>query len=167
MNKKEDSLAFAYQEIPLEQIKNAILAGDGHYADVKAALLEKLPNLQPDNTFAFGLPNKKEVPEESQHAICIALNQMLAKTDLLWKVKYAKSLKLFVCIPRMTRGSNKNTKKVSARVTQSQAKQDYEQVVELYRKGLSAKKMHEEHGIRFGTAKRHITTFRKMTGEIK
>ncbi len=101
-------MGFHFQTIPLEEAQNAVMAGDGNYAEVKTMLLEKLPEIDRQNSdlapkeklsFAFGLP-KGEIPEDQRRGICMAVNSMLKKTDLFWKITYSGTKHLFVCIPR-------------------------------------------------------------------
>src|SRR5436190_1778679 len=91
-----------FQEIPLDEAINAVIAGDGNYAVVKSKLLEALPHLPVGKAFAFGLPNGKEVVEEHRRGICMALNMTLKKAKLPWRVTYSGVKKLFVCVPSST-----------------------------------------------------------------
>lgn len=91
---------FYFQEIPLEEAMNVVLAGDGAYSEVKQTLLEKLPALPKDKAFAFGLENGKEVPEDQRRGLCMAINMTLKKARFDWRITYSESRKLFVCIPR-------------------------------------------------------------------
>lgn len=102
MKNEKDVVGFHFQEIPLEEAVNAVIAGDGNYAVVKAKLLEALPHLTEGRAFAFGLPNGKEVEEDSRRGICLALNSTLKKARLPWRVTYSGVKKLFVCVPSST-----------------------------------------------------------------
>ncbi len=82
---------FDFQEIPLEEALNVVLAGDGSYSDVKQTLLEKLPTLPKDKAFAFGLPNGKEVPEDQRRGICMAINATLHRAKFDWRITYSGS----------------------------------------------------------------------------
>lgn len=99
---QKEVVAFHFQEIPLDEAVNAVIAGDGNYAVVKAKLLEALPNLPEGKAFAFGLPNGKEVEEDKRRGICMALNGTLKKAKLPWRVTYSGVKKLFVCVPPTT-----------------------------------------------------------------
>lgn len=94
-------VGFTFQEIPLEEALNVVLAGDGSYGDLKQMLLEKLPTLAPDKAFAFGLPDGKEVPEDQRRGICVAINSTLKKARMPWKITYSGTKKLFICVPRV------------------------------------------------------------------
>lgn len=101
--KNGDVIQFSYQEVPLEEAVNAVMAGDGNYSGIKATLLEALPNLPEGKAFAFGLPNGKEVAEKERRGICMALNSTLRKASLPWCVKYSGIKKLFICVPPKNR----------------------------------------------------------------
>lgn len=132
--------AFHYTEIPLEDARNAVLAGYGNYSEIKAALLEKLPKLSPDKAFAFGLPNGREVAERARRSICWACNSALKKAGIRWKVTYSGTKKLFVCIPR---GAQPNPVKYSHK-NEAEIK-----VLELRKQGLALKKIAPLVGLSF------------------
>src|SRR5690349_11077691 len=97
MNKKE--IGFHFQEIPLEEAVNAVIAGQGNYAELKAKLLDALPKLPPGKAFAFGLPGGDELDEEQRAPICMTLNSTLKKTNSPWRVSYSSVKKLFIVVP--------------------------------------------------------------------
>lgn len=99
---QDEVVGFHFQEIPLDEAVNAVIAGDGNYAVVKAKLLEALPSLPEGKAFAFGLPNGKEVEEKKRRGICMALNVTLKRAKLPWRVTYSGVKKLFVCVPPST-----------------------------------------------------------------
>lgn len=98
-NKPQEVIGFDFQIIPLQQAQAMAMAGDGNYAELKAKLLEELPNLKPDESFAFGLP-KGEVDEKQRRTICTTLNSTLKKAKLPWRFTYSGVKRLFVCVPR-------------------------------------------------------------------
>lgn len=99
MTKHSTVVGFDFQIIPLQEAQNLVMAGDGNYAELKAKILETLPNLQPDQAFAFGLP-KGEVPEDQRRGIVMALNATLNKAKYSWKVTYSGTRHLFVVVPK-------------------------------------------------------------------
>jgi hypothetical protein len=96
--KDKEIVGFNFTTIPLAEAKALAMAGMGNYADLKAKLLQTLPELNPNEAFAFGLP-KGEVPEEQRRGICMALNMTLKKAGHQWRVTYSGSKKLFICYP--------------------------------------------------------------------
>lgn len=144
-------LGFHFQEIPLEEAKNAVLAGDGDYGEVKAMLLQKVPELELRNaalapkdrlTFAFGLP-KGEVPEDQRRGICMAINKMLKKAGHQWKITYSSTKSLFISIPTIRRTYSKGTP----------PEVDGGKIFELRKSGMSAAKISEELNIPLKTAR--------------
>lgn len=99
MKNEKEVEGFHFQEIPREEAVNAVIAGDGNYSAIKEKLLETLPSLPPEKAFAFGLPNGKEVPEESRRGLCMSVNATLKKATVPWRVTYSSSKKLFICVP--------------------------------------------------------------------
>lgn len=95
-------VSFHFQQIPLEEAINAVMAGDGNYAVLKAKLLDVLPSLPEGKAFAFGLPEGKEIEEDQRRGICMALNKTLHKAKVPWRVTYSSFKKLFVCVPEST-----------------------------------------------------------------
>lgn len=93
---------FEFEEIPLDEAVNAVIAGAGNYAYIKAKLLEALPHLPEGKAFAFGSPGGQEVDEDQRRGICIAVNSTLKKAKLSWRVTYSGLKKLFVCVPSST-----------------------------------------------------------------
>lgn len=101
MTKKEKEIVgFVFQEIPLGEARNAVIAGGGDYAELKAKLLETLPALATDKAFAFGLPNGREIDEGKRRGICLALNAALKRAKIRWYVTYSGMKKVFLCVPR-------------------------------------------------------------------
>jgi len=98
------TVGFHFQVIPLQSAINLVLAGDGNYSDIKAALLEKLPALKDDEAFTFGLPDKKEIDEDTRRGICLALNSTMKRAGYNWRVAYSSSNHLFVVVPTGTKG---------------------------------------------------------------
>lgn len=101
-NTQKEIVGFHFQEIPLDEAVNAVIAGDGNYAVLKSKLLEALPLLPEGKAFAFGLPNGKEVDEDQRRGVCMTLNKTLRKVKLPWRVTYSGIKKLFVCVPAST-----------------------------------------------------------------
>lgn len=101
-SKEASVVNFEFTEIPLDEAVNAVIAGDGNYASIKAKLLEALPKLTEGKAFAFGLPNGKEIEEDQRRGICMAVNTTLKKAKLPWRITYSSIKKLFVCVPSST-----------------------------------------------------------------
>jgi len=104
--KMPKEIAFEFQEIPLHEAINAVIAGDGNYTEVKERLLTILPEIERRNqeggdrkAFAFGLPNGKEVPEDQRRGLCMAINATLRKATVGWHLTYSSNRKLFICVP--------------------------------------------------------------------
>lgn len=97
--KKQEVVGFSFQAIPLHVAQSMATAGNGKYSDLIAKLLEVLPDLKPDEGYAFGLP-KGEVKEEDRHRICFVLNSRLRQSRVFWRITYSGNKRLFVCIPR-------------------------------------------------------------------
>lgn len=49
MKPSKEITGFVFQEIPLDEAVNAVIAGDGNYADVKSHLLDVLPKIDQRN----------------------------------------------------------------------------------------------------------------------
>jgi len=159
MKNEKEIVGFHFQEIPLEEAVNAVIAGDGHYAEIKSKLLDVLPKLESQKAFAFGLPNGREVPEDQRRGICMSINMTLKKAKIGWRVTYSGTRKLFICVPRSTpRTYEKSTKHDSpAKEPESKFQPIPEQlkkkVFELREKqGLSPAKIATQLGIRNNTA---------------
>lgn len=104
-NKKE-IVGFEFQEIPLEEARNVVLAGDGNYSEVKERILTMLPEIEARNArggeqkaFAFGLGRGEEIQEDQRRGLCVAVNKALKKGKIDWHVTYSGSRKLFICVP--------------------------------------------------------------------
>lgn len=101
MKKPQPEIKFAFQVIPLQEALNALAIGDGNYASLKAMVLEKLSTLSTTNqAFVFGLPDGGKVSEEHRRGITMALNNLLTRASLPWRVKYSETRNLFLCVPR-------------------------------------------------------------------
>lgn len=153
----EDKIGFNWTEISLDTARNAVLAGDGNYSDVKQNLLDKLPTLQPDKTVAFGLPKGKEVPEDQRRGLCAALNLTLSHANLPWKVTYSGTQKLFICVPRefkvsQTRGVYKS----------NNAK--FKKICQLAESGLQQKAIAEKLGLNPGITGYYLNKYRQLKG---
>ncbi len=98
MKQDKEVIGFAFQVIPRNEATALAAAGMGNYSDLKAKLLEEIPNLNPDEAFAFGLP-KGEITEKQRRGICMALNATLRKTGTPWKVTYSGTRRLFIVYP--------------------------------------------------------------------
>ncbi len=111
----KEIVGFSFQIIPLEEAKQAAIAGSGNYAELKSKLLEVIPTLKENESFAFGLP-KGEVPEDQRRGIVTALSSTLKKAKHPWRVTYSGVKRLFICIPssmprtyiKQTNGSKDN-----------------------------------------------------------
>ncbi len=131
----KNKVGFDFEEVDLTEAQNVVRAGVGNYASLKAVLLEKLPQLAPDKALAFGLPDHKEVDEKSRRGICTAVNAVLKKSALGWRVTYSSLKNLFVCVPQMGKnGVPVNARKVPLKY-QKFSPQDVKEILELKRKG--------------------------------
>lgn len=136
----KEVVGFHYQEIPLEEAVNAVIAGDGSYAAVKSELLEALPKLTEGKAFAFGLPDGKEVLEEQRRGLVLALNLTLKKAKLPWRVTYSGVRKLFICVPKAT--PRTNTKLLSIPGAQVEEKA----ILKLWKAGMSVTQIIKQLG---------------------
>lgn len=163
-----NEIGFKWQEIPLEQARNSILAGDGNYAGLKQHLLDKLPEINASNetlpphkqkTFAFGVPDgKPEVAEDQRRAICMVLNLTLKHADLEWKVTYSGTCKLFICVPKAIgiERSHKN------RWRYKKSFEKFNRVIKLYKKKLNKKQIGEELGMPMSTVSYYIAKYNRL-----
>lgn len=100
MAKDKETVGFHLQIIPLQDAQNLELLGNGNYAEMKEAILEKIPTLQPMESFVFGLPpNGKTQDKKEIKGIYMALNATLRKAELPWSIKYSFTKKLFFALP--------------------------------------------------------------------
>lgn len=135
-------LGFEFQEIPLEEAMNVVIAGDGSYADIKQTLLEKLPALPKDKAFAFGLPGGKEVPEDQRRGLCMTINKTLRKAKIGWRITYSGMKKLFICIPQTKSGATPGH--TNGYAPKSKIKGlDVDEILKLRDSGLSVNKIIE------------------------
>lgn len=154
LKKSESVTGFVFQEVPLDEAINAVIAGDGNYAEVKAKLLEALPQLPEGKAFAFGLLDGDEVEEDQRRGICMALNSTLKKAKLPWRVTYSGIKKLFVCVPPAT-PKNYKPKESNGYVPKSgTVEPDIEKaILQLRDSGLSVQKIVEKgfpiHRVRY------------------
>lgn len=137
--KKEpkEIIGFHFQVIPLEEARAMAIAGTGNYADLKATLLNKIPTLQHDEAFAFGLP-KGEVPEDQRRGICMALNAALRKAAMPWRTTYSGVKQLFILIPK--NGTGKYSVKHESGNGSKENTSD-KQILDLWRQGVSVRKI--------------------------
>lgn len=138
-------IGFHFQEIPLEEAKNTLLAGDGDYAELKEALLDKLPKLPPTSAFAFGLPGGKEVPEDQRKGVSMAINLTLTKASLPWRVRYSGTKKLFICVPHMKK-SSRNLYVPKSNYNPN-TKTEEMNVLKLMKEGMSASQISSKLGL--------------------
>lgn len=152
----KEVVGFHFQEIPLDEAVNAVIAGDGSYSDIKAVLLEKIPQIDAANaslpqsekkSFAFGLPNGKEVEEDQRRGMCMAVNMTLKKAKILWRVTYSGSKKLFICVPKsVPRNYEKAPPHPEKRHVAKQRWHDFDDsaILALWKKGYNVQKIVDE-----------------------
>jgi hypothetical protein len=164
---KEISRTFGFQEIPLDEAVDAVIAGDGNYAVIKAKLLEALPALADGKAFAFGLPDGKEVPEDLSKGaeLCMRTDYSahLKKAKIGWRVTYSSLRKLFICVP--TKKPMPPELSMSRKVGGLNA--DNSQIVRRFgTKVLSVRKIVEQTGEDLGRDKfiRHREVLRRAQG---
>lgn len=113
---EKEIVGFKFQEIPLEEALNVVMVGDGNYADISANLLDTLPKMDERNaglapkdkkSFAFGLDHNKEVPEVQRRGLIGAVNKILKKARVSWRVTYSEKKKLFICVPKAIKDGTK------------------------------------------------------------
>jgi len=141
---KEPSVVnFDFAEIPLEEAVNAVIAGDGNYALIKAKLLEALPHLPEGKAFAFGSPDGQELEEDQRRGICLAVNATLKKAKLPWRTTYSGVKKLFVCVPSSTPKTYQKKESHDEYVPRSKWNDDGDEAIvrELYTDGMSVAKI--------------------------
>lgn len=109
----QEVVGFHFQVIPLQEAKSLAISGNGNYSDLKAKILEQIPNLKEDESFAFGLP-KGEVSEAQRRAICMTITSTLKKAKLPWRLTYSGVKRLFLCIPLTTPRNYKDYKSVKS-----------------------------------------------------
>lgn len=147
LKSQKEIVGFHFQEIPLEEAVNAVIAGDGNYAVVKAKLLEALPLLPVGKAFAFGLPNGKEVEEDQRRGVCMALNMTLKKAKLPWRVTYSGIKKLFVCVPPATPRNYKSKESINGYTPRSKWNDlDNNAILDLWKKGANVREIEEQTG---------------------
>ncbi len=124
---KKQIVGFDFQIIPLSEAKAMALAGDGNYSDLKAKLLDVLPTLEADQSFAFGL-SKGEVPEDQRRGICQALSLTLKRAGHNWRVSYNSGKRLFILIPFESKTYVKQ--KHSSKLPNAHTNGKFEQLIE-------------------------------------
>jgi len=166
--KEKKKVEFEFQEIPLAEARNSVLAGDGNYAGLKQSLLEKLPNLDASKTIAFGIPGKQETAEDIRRGICMSLNVTLKRAGLAWRVTYSGTQKLFICIPKAMaiRGEYKMAKKKEpvlnhVKLAESRRQKEYQAVADLYADGRKFDYIVKHVSLKAGMVKYYITKYRK------
>lgn len=97
----KEVIGFSFQVIPMEEAKSMAIAGNGNYAELKAKILEQIPQLKENESFAFGLP-KGEVAEDQRRGIIMAVNSAIKKAKLQYRFTYSSAKRLFVCVPPST-----------------------------------------------------------------
>ena len=142
-----DIVGFSFQEIPLDEALNVVLAGDGNYSELKQTLLEKLPQLSPDKAFAFGLPNGKEVPEDNRRGLCMAINATLKRAKLNWRITYSGTKKIFVCVPRTSQKMQSQKSETYVPRSKWNLNNDEKIIIPLWKKGMSVKEIATQTGL--------------------
>lgn len=148
--KPTKTVAFEFQEIPLKEALNVVLAGNGNYADIKTELLEKLPTLAPDRAFAFGLGNGTEVPEDERRGLCTAVNITLHKAKVGWRVTYSGRKRMFICVPQTNGTGPSPVRPPGFRDKHHQDKQADEQVLALRAQGKKPPEIAKITGMALG-----------------
>jgi len=108
--KGPDTLGFVFEEIPMAQAQAIVAAGSGRHAELMLTLTEKLQALDMENTgkaisgrksFAFSLPNGKTLEPKECKGLCTIFTTRWGKQGVPWKLRYADSRKLFICVPKI------------------------------------------------------------------
>ncbi len=138
---QQEVVGFQFQEIPLEEALNVVLAGNGFYSDVKQTLLAKLPTLAQDKAFAFGLPNGKDIDEKRRRELCSSVNKTFKIAKLDWKIAYSGTRKLFICVPKQPQEIVPHANNGYIPKSKWNKKEDFSRILQLRDQGLTVKQI--------------------------